>query len=85
MTKRSRFEHAQRSTEHDRITEIEAAWLSRLSPDQRRTFQRDVAAAQARRPEPRADMAPGTVPNPPRPGREPRPPKDAGARRARRS
>jgi hypothetical protein len=83
MTKRSRFEQAQRSTEQDRIRDIEAAWLARLSPDQQASFRMDVQAAQARRPERRPDMAPGTAPNPPRPGREPREPKEASSRRSR--
>jgi hypothetical protein len=83
MTKRSRFEQAQRSTEHERIRDIEAGWLARLSPDQLASFRMDVQAAQARRPEPRPDMAPGTAPNPPRPGRLPREPEEASRRGSR--
>jgi hypothetical protein len=83
MTKRSRYEQAQRSTEQDRIRDIEAAWMARLSPDQQGAFRREVEVALARRPEPRPDMAPGTAPNPPRPGREPREPKETSSRRSR--
>ncbi len=83
MTKRSRFEQAQRSIESDRIRDIEAAWLARLSPDQQGAFRREVQAAQARQPQPVLDMPPGTLPNPPRPGREPREPKEASGRRSR--
>jgi hypothetical protein len=75
MTKRSRVEQAQRAAEHDRIREIEAAWVARLSAEEKAAFRRDVESARARQPEPRPDMAPGTAPNPPRPGREPREPK----------
>ena len=58
------------------------------------TFERasDVAAAFAAKVEaartrgplpPKPDMAPGTLPNPPRPGNEPRPPKKEPTRRPR--
>jgi hypothetical protein len=83
MTKRSRFEQAQRSAEHDRIRDIEDAWVSRLSPDELGAFRREVGAALARRPELRPDMAPGTAPNPPRSGREPREPGAGTSRRSR--
>jgi hypothetical protein len=83
MTKRSRYEQAQRSAEQDRIRAIEASWASRLSPDEQGAFRREVQAARARRPEPRPNMAPGTAPNPPRPGREPREPKQETGRRSR--
>jgi hypothetical protein len=40
-------------------------------------FALEVAAARARGPlPPQPDMAPGTAPRPPRPGREPKPSKD---------
>jgi hypothetical protein len=75
MTKRSRLEQAQRAAEHERIRELEAAWVARLSPEEKAAFHRDVESARARQPIRRPDMAPGTLPNPPRPGREPREPK----------
>ncbi len=85
MTKRSRFEQAQRSAERDRIGHIEADWVSRLSPDELGAFRREVAAAHDRQPEPRPDMAPGTAPNPPRPGHEPREPRESSGVAGRRS
>jgi len=83
--KHSKRERAQRTRETDDVKRIEAAWVASLSPDVARTFARDVANARARGPlPPPPDMAPGTLPNPPRPGREPKPVKVAtGPRRGR--
>jgi hypothetical protein len=82
MTKHSKHERRQRSNESDRVREIEAAWLGSLPKAVAETFANDVQVARARPPAPRrADMAPGTAPNPPRPGREPRPPKETGRSR----
>ena len=79
MTKHSRREREQRANEAERVKRIEASWFAAMQPDRARSFQNEVEAARARGPrQPLPDMAPGTVPNPPRPGREPRPPKDAG-------
>lgn len=76
MTKRSKHERAQRTTETERIRLIEASWASRITPADAKAFASQVEAVRARGPQPRAaDMAPGTLPNPPRPGREPKPPK----------
>ena len=78
MTKRSKHERAQRATETERVREIEAAWAASQPADVTRAFETAVKAARARGPlPPPPDMAPGTMPNPPRPGREPKPPKDA--------
>ena len=83
MTRHSRYEQAQRAAESERMREIGTAWMARLSADERSAFSAAVLEAQARpRPE-RVDMAPGTLPNPPRPGREPRPPKGEEPRRSR--
>jgi hypothetical protein len=77
MTKHSPYERAQRAAETARIKEIEAAWWASLPADTASAFTSDVAAAQARGPLPAPpDQAPGTLPNPPRPGREPKPAKD---------
>jgi hypothetical protein len=85
MTKRSRFEQAQRAAEHIRVRETEAAWLGRLSPETLASFRSAVEAARARPPRERpADMAPGTMPNPPRVDRKPREVEPAGGRRPRR-
>jgi hypothetical protein len=81
MTERPRFGQAPRSAEHDRIRHIEAARVSRLSPDERRAFRRPAGADEARRPRP--GMAPGMAPSPPRPGREQRELKEAAGRRSR--
>jgi len=77
MTKHSKHEREKRAQERDRVREIEAAWTGSLPPAVAETFALDVQAARARPPAPRRpDMAPGTAPNPPRPGHEPRQPKD---------
>ena len=77
MTKHSRQERARRKLESERIREIEASWMGSLPPATRSAFVASVEAARARGPlPPPPDMAPGTRPNPPRPGHEPRPSKD---------
>ena len=82
MTKRSRFEQRQRAEQQERIRAIEAGWQARLSASDQEAFRHEVEMALARRPEPHVDMAPGTAPNPPRPGREPRPPVEQRTRRS---
>jgi hypothetical protein len=77
MTERPRFGQAPRSAEHDRIRHIEAARVSRPSPDELRAFRRPAGADEARRPRP------GMAPSPPRPGREQRELKEAAGRRSR--
>jgi hypothetical protein len=73
MTKRSRFEKAQRAAEDERTRQTAEAWMARLSPAERSAYSSAVATAHARPPVERApNMAPGTRPNPPRPGREPK-------------
>ena len=77
MVKHAKAERERRVAEHARVKEIEAAWLGSLPPAVLKGFTEDVARARARGPrEPQADMAPGTLPRPPRPGREPKPTKD---------
>jgi len=77
VTKHSRQERTRRQLETERVKEIEAAWLGSLPAADRKAFAESVEAARARGPlPPPADMAPGTRPNPPRPGREPKPSKD---------
>ena len=69
MTKHSPYERAQRAAETERMKQVEAAWYASIPAE--------VEAAHARGPlPPPPDMAPGTLPNPPRPGREPKPVKD---------
>lgn len=79
MTKRSRFERERRTAQQEDVARIEAAWRARLPADVSKEFDRAVMAARARGPvPPPPDQAPGTIPNPPRPGREPKPPKSEG-------
>ncbi len=85
MTKRARREREERAKVQERIKEIEAAWAARVPRAQAEAFALAVAAARARGPEPRhPDMAPGTAPNPPRPGHEPRPAREPARPRGRR-
>ncbi len=77
MSKRSKYERARRAEETERARQIEAAWFGSLPADAAKDFTRDVEAARARGPlPPRPDRAPGTQPNPPRPGHEPKPAKE---------
>ena len=77
MTKHSKRERQRRAAETERVKQIEAAWVGSVPPAVAKTFALEVAAARARGPVgPRPNMAPGTRPNPPRPGHEPRPPKE---------
>jgi hypothetical protein len=77
MVKHARSERDRRAAETIRVKEIEAAWLGSLTPAVAKAFADDVTRVRARAPqEPPANMAPGTLPRPPRPGREPRPSKE---------
>ena len=76
MTKRSRHEREQRARETERVRQTEASWFASTPADVSRAFERAVDAARARGPlPPQPDMPPGTMPRPPRPGHEPKPPK----------
>lgn len=80
----SKHERAKRAAETERTRQIEQAWAARLDPAVAASFAREVEAANARGPlPPQPDMAPGTAPRPPRPGHEPKPPKDAQRSRRR--
>lgn len=84
MTKRSKFEQAKRAAETVRVREIEAAWIGSLPSDRAKAFVAAVEAARSRPPAgPPPNMPPGTRPNPPRPGHEPRVPKEERPRRPR--
>ncbi len=77
MTKHSPYERARRTAETERTKQIEAAWRASIPADTADAFARDVEAARARGPlQPPPNQAPGTMPNPPRPGREPKPVKE---------
>ncbi len=81
MTKRSRFEREQRAAQNERMQAIGEEWRRAIPPAEAEAFAREVEAARARPPIVRADMPPGTRPNPPAPGREPRPAKEPSRRR----
>ncbi|MBA2719931.1 MAG: hypothetical protein H0U52_11935 [Chloroflexi bacterium] len=84
MTKRSKYEQEQRKLQTVRVKEIEAAWLGSLPADRAKAFVAAVEVARNRPPTPpRENMAPGTRPNPPRPGHEPKVPKEERPRRPR--
>lgn len=77
MTKHSRHERTKRTAEAERMAQVQAAWYGSIPADQASQFAREVEAVRARGPlPPRPDMAPGTMPNPPRPGHEPKPTKE---------
>ncbi len=81
MSKYSLHARERRAAQTDRMREIESAWMRSLPAETAQAFTRSVEAARARAPEGRhPDMAPGTLPRPPRPGHEPRPPKDQNQR-----
>ena len=83
MARHSKHERERRSAETERVKQIEAAWLGSLPAATAKAFAESVAAARARPPEERRpDMAPGTLPRPPRPGHEPKPPKEERPRRS---
>lgn len=76
MSKHSPYERAKRAAENERMKEIEASWRASTPAETAAAFAREVEAARARGPlKPPPDQAPGTVPNPPRPGHEPKPAK----------
>ncbi len=80
MTKHSKSERERRVAENERVRQIEATWASSVPPAVAQAFASSVQAARVRVPQPRVDMAPGTMPRPPRPGHEPRPPKELRGR-----
>ncbi len=73
MTKHSKSERAKRTAENEAVARIEAAWVASVPAARAKEFNAAVAEARARGPiPPQPDMAPGTLPNPPRPGHEPK-------------
>lgn len=77
MTKHSRAERERRTQQSETLVRIEAAWRASTPAAAAKAFEQAVEVARARGPEERQpDMAPGTMPRPPRPGHEPRPPKE---------
>ena len=77
MTKYSRAERARRDKQSEDVARIQAAWQASVPSARAKEFEAAVEAARARGPlPPPPDMAPGTLPNPPRPGHEPKPKAD---------
>lgn len=77
MTKFSKSERARRTEQNEAVQRIQAAWQASVPAARAKEFDKAVADAHARGPAQRPpDMAKGTAPNPPRPGREPKPKKD---------
>ncbi|HEY2915772.1 MAG TPA: hypothetical protein VGI98_01025 [Candidatus Limnocylindrales bacterium] len=85
MTKHSAFERTRRAAEAERTAEVERAWRGSIPVDVARQFDAQVRAAKERGPlPPPPNQPPGTIPNPPRPGHEPKPPAaDSGPRHRR--
>jgi hypothetical protein len=83
VARHSKHERERRTAQTERVKQIEAAWLGSLPSPVVKAFAESVAVARARPPqERRPDMAPGTLPRPPRPGHEPKPPKEERPRRS---
>jgi len=73
MTKHSKRERERRAQETERVNQIQAAWIGSVPPAVAKAFAAGVEAARARPAHIAApDMAPGTMPRPPRPGHEPK-------------
>jgi hypothetical protein len=84
MTKHSKFERERRAAESQRVAEIERAWQDSIPAPVAAAFAESVRRAKERGPWERPpDMAPGTLPRPPRPGREPKVKKDETTSRRR--
>jgi hypothetical protein len=85
MVKHGKAGRAKRAAQNEAVARIEAAWQASVPSARAKDFAEKVAEARARGPlQPPPDMAPGTLPNPPRPGHEPKPKKDpTKTRRAR--
>jgi hypothetical protein len=77
LTKYSRAERARRDKQNEDVARVMAAWQASVPSARAKEFEAAVEAARARGPlPPPPDMAPGTLPNPPRPGHEPKPKAD---------
>ncbi|HEY7598484.1 MAG TPA: hypothetical protein VH741_01055 [Candidatus Limnocylindrales bacterium] len=73
MARHSRAERERRKQQNEATERIQAAWIGSVPAARAKEHAEAVAAARARGPLPKPpDMAPGTQPNPPRPGHEPK-------------
>jgi hypothetical protein len=85
MAKHSRAMRARRKEQNEAVARIADAWQQSVPADRAKAFEAAVAEAQSRGPlPPPPDMAPGTKPNPPRPGHEPKMKKEVATRSRRR-
>jgi hypothetical protein len=77
LTKHSKSERARRAQQSEDVARIQAAWQQSVPAARAKEFEAAVASARARGPiAPPANQPPGTAPNPPRPGHEPKPKAD---------
>jgi hypothetical protein len=77
MGKQSKADRARRKQQNEDVARIQAAWQASVPTARAKEFDAAVMAARARGPiQPPPDQPKGTLPNPPRPGHEPKPPKD---------
>ena len=77
MTCMKKSARAKRAKQNEDVARIQAAWQASVPAAQAKEFEAAVQAARARgRLEPPPDQPKGTRPNPPRPGREPKPKAD---------
>jgi hypothetical protein len=77
MSKHSKSERERRTQENEAVARIQSAWQASVPAARAKEFDKSVAEALARGPAARPpDMVKGTIPNPPRPGHEPKPKKD---------
>ena len=77
MAGKSKAVRARRTQQNEAVTRIQAAWQASVPAAKAKEFEAAVAEARARGPlQPPPDQPKGTMPNPPRPGREPKPKKD---------
>jgi hypothetical protein len=84
MTKHSKSERERRTAESARMVEVQRAWEGSIPAPVAAEFAAAVRAVAERGPRVRQpDMAPGTAPRPPRPGREPKPSKEETSPRRR--
>ncbi|MEP7378041.1 MAG: hypothetical protein ABI725_00605 [Chloroflexota bacterium] len=77
MKTQSKAGRERRKRQNDDVTRIQSAWQASVPAARAKEFEAAVAEARARGPlKPPPDQEKGTLPNPPRPGREPKPKKD---------
>jgi hypothetical protein len=77
MNKQSKGGRERRKKQNEDVARITAAWSASVPAARAKEFEAAVEAARARGPlQPPPDQPKGTVPNPPRPGREPKPKAD---------